>query len=101
MEVCEIEDEDCMNPSEAMKELMEELKTYFFGEVGEWSDWSACSKTCGGGSRTRTRECQSTNFEWQVCKEDLVEEETCGTGSCSTDSGNCLDSLLRNTVTIV
>ena len=86
MEVCQDEDEGCLNPSEAMTELLK-LTTYFFGEVGEWSNWSDCSKSCGGGSRIRSRECKS-NFDWQVCKEDLMEEEPCGNNPCSTDLGN-------------
>ena len=24
---------------------------------GEWTDWTPCTRTCGGGQRTKQREC--------------------------------------------
>ena len=29
------------------------------GQWSEWSSWSSCTKTCGGGEATRTRECNN------------------------------------------
>lgn len=29
------------------------------GGWGDWSQWSACSKTCGSGEKTRSRQCDS------------------------------------------
>ena len=29
------------------------------GGWSEWSDWTECSKDCGGGEKSRTRECNN------------------------------------------
>lgn len=29
------------------------------GGWGEWGEWSECSRTCGGGVETQTRECNN------------------------------------------
>ena len=48
---------------------------------GNWEDWSACSKSCGGGSRTRTRKCTGTNPPGGVCNDETVTEQ-CNTDEC-------------------
>ena len=54
--------------------------------VSEWSAWSACNVTCGGGYRFRTREvlvnesCGGTCSERDV--EGLFDSETCNTQCC-------------------
>ncbi|XP_028394319.1 uncharacterized protein LOC114518504 isoform X2 [Dendronephthya gigantea] len=56
------------------------------GNYSEWSGWSACSASCGDGSRSRTRSC--TNPEpmtgGKSCAEigDDIESETCYQGPC-------------------
>ena len=48
------------------------------GTWGEWGSFSACSRTCNGGERTRTRECiGGTN-----CLGSNIERAVCNTNSC-------------------
>ena len=59
-----------------------------FKEPGMWSDWSAwstCSTTCGGGFRTRTRECLTESGLEVLCEEGMaIEEEICNDDACDT-----------------
>eukprot|EP00397_Hematodinium_sp_SG-2012_P007230 GEMP01007272.1.p1 GENE.GEMP01007272.1~~GEMP01007272.1.p1 ORF type:complete len:1040 (+),score=226.82 GEMP01007272.1:331-3450(+) len=48
-----------------------------------WAEWSACSKSCGGGERERSRK-QSlhSQFGGQVCEGTLRDIEACGKELC-------------------
>lgn len=35
---------------------------------GSWSEWSACSSTCVGGTRTRYRICSSPQYGAKFCE---------------------------------
>lgn len=53
--------------------------------VSEWGAWSACSKPCGSGVRSRTRNItQDPRFGGKACPA-LREEEACNTQGCPVD----------------
>jgi len=54
-------------------------------EWNEWSDWSACSKTCGEGIKYRSRKCNQFG-------ENCFDEETEGDG-CKEEDCQKIDEL--------
>ena len=54
------------------------------GGFTQWSAWTDCTKTCGGGSQTRTRICTSpvTLNGGTDCSAASAETRACNTGSC-------------------
>lgn len=56
------------------------------GNYNEWSFWSACSATCGDGSRIRRRACEnpepSTGGKNCEALGNDVESESCNEGAC-------------------
>uniref|UniRef100_K1P696 Hemicentin-1 n=1 Tax=Magallana gigas TaxID=29159 RepID=K1P696_MAGGI len=61
-----------------------------YAEFKNWGAWSACSKACGGGKRSRNRECASTGDI--PCSDDTTEEEDCNTNACATNGQKCYPS---------
>ncbi|CAG5111539.1 Oidioi.mRNA.OKI2018_I69.chr2.g5840.t1.cds [Oikopleura dioica] len=51
-------------------------------EFTEWSDYGPCSKTCGGGSETRTRDCINGVLGEAGCDDDASESQSCNQQSC-------------------
>ena len=54
------------------------------GDWGLWSSWSACSSSCGGGMKHRSRKCnnpipQNGGLE---CGGPLAEEQICNSFIC-------------------
>jgi len=50
---------------------------------GSWSNWSACSKPCGSGTRTRTWTTTAEPlYGGARCPSPLTQEEACNTGAC-------------------
>jgi len=53
-------------------------------EFGKWDDWSTCSKTCGGGERTRLRQVVTPNSPGGApCEEALAEIAPCSVQDCA------------------
>merc|ERR1711962_1240244 len=65
------------------------------GEWSEWSSWSSCTKTCGGGEATRTRECNNPTptIGGSDCDGNSQDIQECMVEAC-TDSGyeTCVES---------
>jgi len=51
-------------------------------EVEDWSSWSECSATCGGGTRTRERKVVQEPENGGAACQDREEEESCKTEPC-------------------
>ena len=85
----EVEDNYC-NISEKPQELLEEQCNTNNCETYNWSSstWNNCSKTCGGGIRTRTVSCKNMRgyeVEDNYCtiSEKPVVEESCNNEECA------------------
>eukprot|EP00658_Telonema_sp_P-2_P076066 TRINITY_DN6604_c0_g1_i7.p1 TRINITY_DN6604_c0_g1~~TRINITY_DN6604_c0_g1_i7.p1 ORF type:complete len:224 (-),score=37.42 TRINITY_DN6604_c0_g1_i7:305-976(-) len=50
--------------------------------VGDWTDFSTCDKTCGGGLQTRTREVEREALNGGTSCPVLVESRKCNTQGC-------------------
>jgi len=53
--------------------------------VSQWSGWSACSKECGGGLKTRTRNVITQPANGGESCDAVSEDVPCNTGSCDRD----------------
>ena len=51
-------------------------------KVEDWSSWSECSATCGGGTRTRERKVVQEPENGGAACQDREEEESCNTEPC-------------------
>ncbi|CAG2193328.1 HMCN [Mytilus edulis] len=53
------------------------------GNWGGWNAWQICSITCGGGTRSRFRDCNNpTPLSGTACIGDARDDEHCSTDSC-------------------
>lgn len=54
------------------------------GSWSKWSEWSVCTKGCGGGNRWRHRHCSQTvsKHGGNECIGKQIENATCNTYSC-------------------
>ncbi|WAR18814.1 MLP-like protein [Mya arenaria] len=60
-----------------------------------WSDWNACSVTCGDGTQSRSRTCTNPEpqFGGQDCIGVFTESQSCNDGQCPIDGGYTVWSL--------
>lgn len=54
---------------------------------GKWTDWTPCSRDCGGGRHSRMRECNFQNKAKINCSGDRVQIQDCNTQHCPVDGG--------------
>lgn len=59
------------------------------GKFSEWSSFSACDRSCGGGKQFRTRRCNNPPavFEGKPCEGPSRQEQPCNTHECPIDGG--------------
>ena len=69
---------------------------YSLGE-GDWSAWSRepCSRTCGGGTRNRSRNCTTPNH-FDCCPGNNTDVERCGEISCPSEHWHPLFCAIQN-----
>lgn len=53
--------------------------------VTDWTDWSPCSASCGGGTQERRRVVQNYARYGGHCDYELFESKPCGTDDCAID----------------
>ncbi|XP_051033995.1 cartilage intermediate layer protein 2 [Phodopus roborovskii] len=66
---------------------------------GAWGAWGLCSKSCGPGSRLRSRSCQSSSGD--TCPGNPQEVQKCVRSrcpGCSSDTCRCPDHILLGSV---
>jgi len=71
-------------------------------EVEDWSSWSECSATCGGGTRTRERKVVQEPENGGAACQDREEEESCKTEPCegTTDDNSSNDNSDNSATTL-
>ena len=50
----------------------------------QWNDWQIgkCSKSCGGGTRTKTRTKKTESSDGGICEGEATMQEACNTQQC-------------------
>ncbi len=70
--------------------------TFLGGTWTEWTEFSGCSKTCGSGSKTRTRICNGGKCSGEAIETKLCQTEECKIGKSFFYNIFVCDFLLSN-----
>ncbi|TSK16113.1 Brain-specific angiogenesis inhibitor 1 [Bagarius yarrelli] len=68
------------------------------GQWQQWSSWSSCIKTCGGGTQQRQRVCYGPFFAGEPCPGDRVEIQSCNEKRCPEPHEICDEENFSNVV---
>ena len=68
------------------------------GGLSDWTAWSTCSLSCGGGVMKRTRGCTNPAPEHggANCVGDLAEEDDCNTHHCPSKYTLLINGICNN-----
>jgi uncharacterized protein YegL len=74
-------------PSLSLNQKCGQFKCPVDCELEEWSDWAECTRECGGGAQTRSRNIKTKPvFGGKGC-DPLTDAQPCNTQSCDKDCG--------------
>ena len=67
------------------------------GQWGDWDEWSDCSRSCGGGTKIRTKLCDNPfpQFGGKECLGPATELSLCNSDRCP---GNLLRIICKGLV---
>ncbi|KAI4895283.1 hypothetical protein NFI96_000261 [Prochilodus magdalenae] len=68
------------------------------GRWQQWSSWSSCTKTCGGGSQQRQRVCYGPFYGGEPCPGDREEVRRCNEKRCPEPHEICDEENFSNVV---
>ncbi|XP_053098888.1 hemicentin-1 isoform X3 [Hemicordylus capensis] len=74
---------DCEGP-DAQMQVCSERDCPVNGKWASWSSWSACTMSCGGGTRQRTRDCSDPppQYGGHKCEGNDVQIDFCNSDPC-------------------
>ena len=83
-EKVEKNDEEIVNLKSKISILENEAVYKVDGSWGDYGSWTDCTRTCGGGTSTRRRLCDSPAplYGGRECTGSEVEEKTCNNQQC-------------------
>ena len=75
-----------MSPPPPAVETQTVIPTISVATLSEWSEWEPCSRSCGSGRTSRSRQCELPRNPAQVvevnCQGELHEVKFCNTEPC-------------------